>query len=196
VLSVFAGLRPLAATKNKNSTKELSRGHKLMVSDSGLITLTGGKWTTYRRMAEDAIDRVIKIGKLPASPCITKDLPIHGSTNDPLHEELSVYGSDAKQIEALVMHEQALGSKLCPGFPNMEAEVVWGVRNEMARTVEDVLARRMRILFLNAAKAIEAAPRVASIMQKELGTDDKWRENQLNDFNLLAKQYMIEFYKD
>ncbi|MFL5808039.1 MAG: glycerol-3-phosphate dehydrogenase/oxidase [Flavisolibacter sp.] len=194
ILSVFAGLRPLAASKNINNTREISRDHKLIVNPSGLVTITGGKWTTYRRMAEHTVDTIIKHGVLPAAACVTEQLRIHGNTDKIRQDHLSVYGSDARLIDDLNSHDPTLSNKICTNFLHTEAEVIWAVRNEMARTVEDVLARRLRILFLDARAAIEAAPRIADIMQKELMKDEAWKQNQLNDFTSLAKQYLIDSY--
>ena len=193
VLSVFAGLRPLAApTKDTDSTKEISRSHKLIVAPSGLITITGGKWTTYRKMAEDTVDKAIKVGGLPVRPCVTAALPIHGHTTDSRSAgELGIYGSDAAAIQALQVSVPEMGQQLHPGFPDTVAEVVWAVRHEMARTVEDVLARRMRILFLDAKAAIAMAPKVAAVMAAALGRDEAWQQQQLRDFLTLANQYLL-----
>ncbi|NEM99380.1 glycerol-3-phosphate dehydrogenase/oxidase [Pontibacter burrus] len=194
VLSVFAGLRPLAApAKGTNSTKEISRSHKLIVADSGLVTITGGKWTTYRKMAEDTIDEAIKVGQLPLKACATANLHVHGFAK-PQPEHLSVYGSDAQGIRNLMNQRPELQQKLHALFPNTAAEVVWAVQHEMARTIEDVLARRMRILFLNAKAAIDMAPAVASIMAANLGLSEAWQQNQVKSFTELANQYLLTPY--
>lgn len=196
VLSVFAGLRPLAAPiKKGNTTKEISRSHKLIVADSGLITITGGKWTTYRKMAEDTIEKAIPIGKLAARPCVTASLKIHGYAKpQPDTDYLKVYGSDAQGIKALLQQRPELHQKLHASFPNTQAEVVWAVQHEMARTVEDVLARRIRVLFLDAKAAIDMAPAVATIMAAELGLGEAWKQEQVNSFIALANQYLLEPY--
>ncbi|HZH94420.1 MAG TPA: glycerol-3-phosphate dehydrogenase/oxidase [Flavisolibacter sp.] len=192
VLSVFAGLRPLAVpTKKTNSTKEISRDHKLIVSASGLITITGGKWTTYRKMAEETVNKAIGIGALKFAACTTKTISIHGCTAAYIENHLSVYGSDVEQVLQLTRITPSLEKTLVPPFPYTEAEVVWAVRNEMARTVEDVLARRLRILFLNARAAINAAPRAAALMAAELGYDEAWQRAQVNEFTKLATQYLL-----
>jgi len=191
VLSVFAGLRPLAAdNKDTNSTKEISRDHKLLVSSSGLVTITGGKWTTYRKMAEETVNKSIEIGGLSKAGCITKKLKIHGCTTETISGHLSVYGTDAEGIEELMKENPSLNKKLVEHLPYTEAEVVWAVRYEMARSVEDVLGRRLRILFLDALAAIEAAPRVAELMAFELKRDEEWKNRQLAVFNKLAYQYL------
>lgn len=193
VLSVFAGLRPLAAPQGDSSkTKEISRSHKLIVSHSGLITITGGKWTTYRRMAEDTVDQAIQTGGLQSKSCRTKDLPIHGSqTTDNWDDHLYVYGSDSEKLLDLVNENKEWGNKLHPRYDYLQAEVIWAMRFEMARTVEDVLARRVRLLFLDAQAAIEAAPSVARLMAAELQKDDAWEKEQVAAFTSLAGSYLL-----
>ena len=195
ILSVFAGLRPLAAQgKESGKTKEISRSHKLISAPSGLITITGGKWTTYRKMAEDTVDEVIKLSGLPVAACVTTSLKIHGHpekiTNETGHWQ--VYGSDAAHIRLLASQYPALKEKLHPHFPHVKAEVVWSVHHEMARTVEDVLARRLRILFLDARAAMEAAPEVARLMAEALGLDEAWQRKQVKDFYMVAEHYLPE----
>lgn len=193
VLSVYAGLRPLAAPdKDTNSTKEISRSHKLIVADSGLITITGGKWTTYRKMAEDTVDKAIKIGKLAMVPCSSKSMRIHGFTKSVSFNDLSVYGSDEVAIRNLAEERPYLGEKIIEGHPYIKAEIVWAVRNEMARTVEDVLARRLRVLFLDADAAIKMSPLVASLMADELGFNADWITEQIIAFKELAEKYLLK----
>lgn len=192
VLSVFAGLRPLAApTKNKETTKEISRDHKLLVSKSALITITGGKWTTYRKMAEETVNKAIKVAGLKNQTCKTYDLKIHGHTQQVKDDHLRIYGSDADGIRKLENNDPDLKKLLHPDHPYTVAQVIWAARNEMARTVEDVLARRIRILFLNAHAAIEMAPKVAAILKKDLEKDDQWEKNQVANFVKLAKGYLL-----
>jgi len=186
VLSVFAGLRPLAASKKKN-TKEISRSHKILVSESGLVTIIGGKWTTYRKMAEDIVDKSIDVAGLKKVHCITEKIKIHGSGNTG-----SVYGTDDERINELIQKEPLLNKKLDDRFSYTEAHVIWSVREEMAVTVEDVLARRLRILFLNAQAAIDLAPRVASLIAMELNHGEYWIQNQIKAFGLLAQNYAIK----
>jgi glycerol-3-phosphate dehydrogenase len=196
VLSVFAGLRPLAAPTNETgNTKEISRSHKLLVAASGLVTITGGKWTTYRQMAEDTVDAVIKVAKLDFKPCVTENLYLHGhADNTSSPDTLKGYGSDAAAIEALQQANPELRESLHPGFSYTLAQVVWAARFEMARTVEDVLARRLRVLFLDAHAAMAMAPKVAAVLAKELGRDDAWQKQQVDDFLVLAQQYLPGHY--
>lgn len=194
VLSVFAGLRPLAAPdkNDTNSTKEISRDHKLIVSESGLVTITGGKWTTYRKMSEETVDQVIRTANLEYRKCQTKDLKIHSSDPVSTPGPLAVYGTDRKHIAELVKENPELNAKLHSGFPHIKAEVIWAVRNEMAYTVEDVLARRLRILFVDARAAIEMSREVAELMAAETGRTIGWIMEQVQEFKLLAEQYILE----
>lgn len=196
VLSMFAGLRPLAAPQDGSAkTKEISRSHKIIVSDSGLITITGGKWTTYRKMAEDTVDKAIKIGNLENRVVKTKDLQIHGSKADvDRKDHLYVYGSDRGALLALKNENAAWANKLDPRADYLEAEVIWAVRYEMARTLEDVLARRVRILFLDARLAIDVAPKVASLIAGELNKDAVWEKEQVETFTKLAQSYLLVPY--
>ena len=194
VLSVFSGLRPLAAPKNIESkkTKEISRSHKIYKSPSGLLSITGGKWTTYREMAEDAINQAIKMANLPNKPCVTKHLKQHGYIKS---EETSawdyVYGSDIQYIKEIMQGDPTGEQLLHPGYPYRKAHVLWAVREEMALTVEDILSRRLRLLFLDAKAAIEIAPTVASIMASELKKDKSWEEMQVKKFKTIANRYVL-----
>jgi glycerol-3-phosphate dehydrogenase len=189
VLAVYVGLRPLVKGEGKTST--LSRDHVIHVDTSGLLTITGGKWTTYRHMAEDCVDHAITLGKLREEPCPTRDLHIHGYMNDAeALGSLAVYGSDAAAIQALAQ-DACLAAQLHPDLPYIAAEVVWAARNEMARTVEDVLARRTRALFLNANAAIAMAKPVARLLAAELGHDEAWIAAQIETFRALAAQYRV-----
>lgn len=199
VLSVFAGLRPLAAPKNNadgTKTKEISRSHKIVISDSGLMTITGGKWTTYRDMAEDVINKAIAVGKLEHKECRTRGLQIHGYKENVDRSNFNyVYGSDIDNIQRLQKEDISLAEKLHPDYDYTASEVVWAVREEMALTVEDVLARRLRILFLDARAAINMAPKVAAVMAKEMGKDAEWQNTQINEFVDLAQHYLLVPYR-
>jgi glycerol-3-phosphate dehydrogenase len=189
VLAVYVGLRPLV--KGEGKTSALSRDHVIHVDTSGLLTITGGKWTTYRHMAEDCVDHAITLGHLRDEPCPTRNLRIHGYLESAADEgSLGVYGSDAEQIRALARDAQ-LGAQLHPALPYIAAEVVWAARNEMARSVEDILARRTRALFLNADAAIAMAEPVARLLATELGHDNAWIEAQVAEFRALAQQYRV-----
>jgi glycerol-3-phosphate dehydrogenase len=193
VLAVFAGLRPLAAPgKDTNSTKEISRSHKLVISDSGLITITGGKWTTYRRMAMDTIDKAIQLKQLEPKACVTQDTRIHAAViKGEGDERFAIYGSDAEGIRKLMKAEPEYAQPLHTGYQIIKAEVIWAVRHEMARTVEDVLARRIRMLFLDARGAIALAPAVAELMAAELHKEESWAVLQIDQFKNIAKNYLL-----
>ncbi|WET01666.1 glycerol-3-phosphate dehydrogenase/oxidase [Flavobacterium sp. YJ01] len=199
VLSVFAGLRPLAAPKEEGkSTKEVSRSHKIIVSETGLITITGGKWTTYRKMAEEIIDKAILKGKLQNKPCITEHLSIHGNkrTNNLDRENhLYIYGSDISKILELQENEPELKEKLHPNYEFSLAEVVWAIRYEMARTVDDILARRVRLLFLDARAAIEVSEKTARLLAKELGRDEDWIAKEVSNFTTIAKGFLLSEFQ-
>ena len=177
VLSVFAGVRPLVKSDDRKNTATLSRGHTIEIDQANLLTVTGGKWTTYRRMAEDAVDQAIKLAKLPEKSCPT--------------ENLKIYDEDAGCLQKLIEENPALAEKIHEDLPYRKAEIVRAVRAEMAETLEDVLARRTRALFLNARAAIEIAPRMAKIMAVERGENEDWIKAQIAAFNETAEKYLI-----
>jgi glycerol-3-phosphate dehydrogenase len=192
ILSVFAGIRPLVKVGDGSNTATLSRDHTIHIDQSGLLTLVGGKWTTYRNMAEDCVNQAATLARLSEKPCATRNLNIHGFHR---HAEkfgpLAVYGADAPAIQDLMRADPRLAESLHPVLPYCGAEVVWATRVEMARTVEDVLARRTRALFLNAKAAIAMAPRVAALMAQELGYDEAWQEKEVFAFQNLAQGYVV-----
>jgi len=192
VLSVFAGLRPLVKSGDAKSTAALSRDHTILISNSGLLTITGGKWTTYRKMAQDAVDQAELMAGFDRRPCETEHLQIHGWTNqESPRPELKVYGADARAVAEIASSDPNLAKPLHPNLPCLRAEVVWAVREEMARTVEDVLARRTRSLLLGARASVEAAPEVAALMAKELGHNSEWEKKQVRDFAAVAEGYIL-----
>jgi glycerol-3-phosphate dehydrogenase len=194
ILSVFVGIRPLVKSAKTKNTAALSRDHTIEINDANLLTVTGGKWTTYRRMAEDAVNQAIAKTDLPSKHCVTKDLKIHGFCEDSERfGDLAVYGTDADKVQELIKENpNFFGEKLHEDLPYSGAEIVWAVRFEMARSLEDVLARRTRVLFLNAKAAIEIAPHVAEIMAAELGKDEVWIDGQIENFTELAKNYFFD----
>ena len=194
VLSVFVGIRPLVKSDDDGkNTAALSRDHTIEISDSKLVTITGGKWTTYRRMAEDCINQTAELANLSTVKSKTKNLKIHGfAENVQITDDLAFYGSDAQEIRELVSKNESFGEKLHQDLPYIVAEVIWAVRHEMARTVDDVLARRLRALFLNSKAAVEISPKVAEIMAQELEKDNFWQKSQISDFKEIAKNYLIE----
>jgi len=193
ILSVFTGIRPLVDSGRASSTAALSRDHTITISKSGLLTITGGKWTTYRRMAEECVDHAIVLGRLDERPCLTPTLPIHGFQRDPPAEKgLAVYGSDAPAIQALARENPEWAARVNPGLPIIGAQVIRAVREEMARTVDDVLARRTRALYLNARAALAMAPAVAQLIGKELGRDAAWQQQQVTQFKEIAATFCLE----
>jgi glycerol-3-phosphate dehydrogenase len=191
VLCVFAGLRPLAANPNNpESTKEVSRRHKITLSPSGLLSIVGGKWTTYRRMAEETIDRGIKAGLLENRKCITSDLKLTRLTDLHSAGRLHIYGDSFHEIEKIIAEEPESGGLVHTDLPYTKAEVIWICRNEMPVTIEDVLSRRTRSLLLNAKASAAAAPEVAAIMAKELGFDHYWQKEQIDSYNTLIGRYL------
>jgi len=192
ILSAFAGIRLLVKSGDGNNMAALSRDHTIHIDQSGLLTITGGKWTTYRNMAEDCVNQAITLGQLNEKECATKNLRVHGyHANAKRFGPLAVYGSDAPAIQQLIRANAKLGVLLHPALPYCGAEVVWATRKEMARTVEDVLARRTRALFLNARAAVAMAPRVAELMAEELGKNQGWQTGQIRAFEDLAKGYLV-----
>ena len=193
VLSVFIGIRPLVTAAKESNTAALSRDHTIRIDESGLLSIAGGKWTTYRHMAEDCVNQAAILGQLPERECVTRQLNIHGfHPHAEKFGQFSFYGSDAPAVNELVEREPKLAAPLTEALPYMGAEVVWAVRHEMARTVEDVLCRRTRALFLNAKAAREAAPSVASLMAQELGYDADWAAKQRLAFNQVARHFSLE----
>lgn len=192
VLSVFTGIRPLVRSGGSHLTAALSRDHTIHIDGSGLLTTAGGKWTTYRHMAEDAVDQAAELGRLPERPCGTRELSIHGAMEAPAGPTAwSVYGSDAESIRLLEGADPALGEPLDPALPWAGSHVVWAARMEFARTVEDVLARRCRALFLNAAAAIRMAPAAAALLARELGRDEAWARAEVSRFEAVAAGYRL-----
>lgn len=204
VLSVFVGQRPLVKADKAASTASLSRQHTIRRSDSGLLTITGGKWTTYRKMGEDVVDQAMQQGNLPPQLSVTSTLKLHGATqtlinaastdpfknsfNDLFDNPFKIYGSDASMVQQM----PGASILLHPRLPYTEAEVRWAARYEMARTVEDVLARRTRALLLDAAASCEMAPRVAAILAEELGLDAEWQQQQITAYRSLATGYLLD----
>jgi glycerol-3-phosphate dehydrogenase len=192
VLSVFVGIRPLVRSGEGKLTAALSRDHTIHFDRSGLLTTTGGKWTTYRNMAEHTVDQAADFARLAERPCVTRTLNVHGfHSNAERFGDLRVYGSDALGIQELMRGSPVLGARLHPDLPYTGAEAIWATRHEMARTIEDVLARRTRALFLNARAAAAMAPETARLMASELGWDAARQAAEVTAFTTLARQYQI-----
>ncbi len=193
VLSTFAGLRPLVSMDEDGSTSAISRDHTLHISRTGLVTITGGKWTTYRKMAEDTIDQAAIVAQLQERPSVTKDLHLHGWHIAPnTLGELASYGADAPAVASVLDEQPGWNEPLHPNLPYRTGEVVWATRREMARTVEDVLSRRTRALLLDARASIDIAPTVAALLAQELGRDAAWEADQVETYRALAEGYLLE----
>ncbi len=192
VLSVFAGLRPLPKLGELKDTASVPRDHSVLVSASGLVTISGGKWTTYRQMAEDAMNQAAQAGGLAERASVTAHMKLHGwRAREGGPRDWQDYGTDASALDT--MAEQITGGMelLHPRLPYRAVEVIWAVRQEMARTVEDVLSRRTRALLLDARASAEAAPRVARLMAAELGRDAEWERGQVAAYRALAEGYVL-----
>lgn len=192
VLSVFTGLRPLVSRGGAGNTAALSRDHTIAISSSKLITLTGGKWTTYRKMAEDVIDQAEQVAGLAHRLCPTRELAVHGATTDEaISETLRVYGTDAKKVATLAEQDRSLQAPIHPALPYCQAEVLWHAREEMARSVEDILARRTRSVVLDARASIAAAPVVARLLAREFGRDAAWEQAQVRAYHEVAQSWLL-----
>jgi glycerol-3-phosphate dehydrogenase len=192
ILSVWAGIRPLVKAGDGKNTAALSRDHTVHIDQCGLLSIAGGKWTTYRNMAEDAVNQAATLADLPDKTCQTKTLNIHGfHPNAANLGSLAFYGTDAGRIREIIDKEASLGQPLDAELSYVAAEVVWAAREELARTVEDVLGRRTRALFLNAKAAVRMAPRVATLLAQELGYDKAWQVAQIDAFNKVAEGYIV-----
>jgi glycerol-3-phosphate dehydrogenase len=206
IRSIFAGIRPLVRSGSGGSTAQLSRDFVLRASSAGLVSIMGGKWTTYRKMAEDCVDLAARVGGLPPQQCKTETMVIHGGEIRAEGGARSAdgqrirpfiyspmlfdsYGSDGPDVELLVAENTDWQQRLDGRLPYLVGQVVWAARREMARTVEDVLARRTRALFLDAEAALASAPRVAELLAAELGRDAAWQADQLNQFRDVADHY-------
>jgi glycerol-3-phosphate dehydrogenase len=191
ILSVFAGLRPLAASPDDpKNTREISRRHKITISHSGLVTVEGGKWTIYRRMAQDALGKAMRKGLLEKRPCRTVHLPVNGFSLNDKHDRMHIYGSYAREIKDMIKIQPAWSRTIHPRLPYTEAELRWICRHEMPRKLEDLLARRTRSLFLDAIASREMAVEAAGIMAEELGFDDAWKEAEIEEYDKLVENYL------
>jgi len=200
VLSVYTGLRPLVRNGGTERTASLSRDHSVFESPSGLVTIVGGKWTTYRRMGQDVVDHAARVAGLPERPSTTAELRLHGA---PPHEDaqlstmgtpsqmLAAHGTEADQVRQLAEEDPELAVPIHPRLPYLMAEVAWAVRREMARTLEDVLSRRTRALVLDARAALECAPAVARVIARELGREETWIQEQLTSFERRARESLL-----
>ncbi len=187
VCASYAGLRPLVKAEGASSTKALSRDHTIRVSNTGLITITGGKWTTYRKMGADVINRALEVGAFAAKPSGTENLKLHGHSTDLQAEPFQVYGSDSRAVKTMPGNDIKLHVRL----PHLESQVRYAARFELARTIEDVLSRRTRALLLDAKASLEAAPRVGEILAEELGYTSDQIAVQLEQYRKIASGYIL-----
>lgn len=192
VLSVFAGIRPLVSRSGSNDTSSISRDHTLLIDPSGLVTITGGKWTTYRKMAEDTVDEAAVVAGLDERDSVTENLRLHGwLKNSEAAEPYELYGSDALSLKKIAREQDGWDQPMHSNLPYTPAEVVWAARSEMARTVEDVLARRTRSLLLDARASIAMAEDVADLLADELGRDEAWKKEQVRHYRAQAQGYLL-----
>lgn len=193
IQSVFAGLRPLAAPKEGSTkTKEISRSHKVILSESKLVSITGGKWTTFRKMGEDTVEKFPEVTGSGLKPSTSAQIQYHGYAENHMKGHWRGYGADSVLIQKMIQEKPNLGQTLHQGYPYTNAEVIWCTRHEMAMRVEDILSRRMRVLLLDARAALEMAPKVAELMASELEKDKEWIEKELQDFEKLANKYILK----
>ena len=195
IRSVFAGIRPLVAPENgTESTKNVSREHKVMINPSGLVTISGGKWTTYRKMAEDTINAIIESADLPEQECETEQLLLFGATEpgSQKNDSRTAYGSEMKSLHDFILQNPSYGDCIHPDLDILKVQVLWACKYEMARTIEDVLARRTRALFLDAKAALESAPLVVKIMDEVLGNGTDWQTTQLEAFEKIAGNFIYK----
>ena len=188
ISACFAGIRPLSASGSNSKTAKISREHAIEVSHSGLISISGGKWTTFRLMAEQCVDTFERFAGYSHRPCITAVLPLAEQSED---SEFRHYGNSAQALKALIKEQPSTSEPLTQVLSLTPAEVIFAVRHELARTVMDVLARRTRAIFLDAQAAISVAPQVAEIMRAELGEDEQWLTTQLETFDRQARSYVL-----
>jgi glycerol-3-phosphate dehydrogenase len=189
ILGTWAGLRPLVRAATSERTADLSRRHSVRSSDSGVITVTGGKLTTYRRMAADTVDAAVRHLGIDGRPSRTKKVRLHGAAGwdaPELPADLATrYGSDARDVLALLRADETLADPIVAGLSYTKAEVVYAVRSEMARTVDDVLSRRTRARLLARDASAAAAAGVATLMAAELGWASAERDRQVERYRAL-----------
>jgi glycerol-3-phosphate dehydrogenase len=182
----------MPSESTEKDTSEISRDHTVMVSESGLITVAGGKWTTYRKMGKDTVDQATTVGELEERPSYTESLHLEGwRRGDDLEDPWKVYGADAEALRAIEDEDHVPEGPMHPDLPYHACQYVWAVREELARTVEDALARRTRALLLDADAAVEIAPEVARLMAEELGEDEAWIDDQVAEFEAVAEGYQL-----
>ncbi len=191
VKSIFAGIRPLLANSRQARTSSLSRNHAVFTSEESLVSVAGGKWTTYRQMAEDAVHQVAAIAGLEQRRCVTKGLPLSGSDTSADGTEADDFGFNASKLGLLEAESTDLKKQIHPNLPYKKSNIVHAVRNEMALTLEDALSRRTRSLLLNTQASLECAPAIAAIMASELDRDQSWIQALIKTYSLVARNYLM-----
>ena len=191
VKSIFAGIRPLLANSRQARTSSLSRSHAVFTSEESLVSVAGGKWTTYRQMAEDAVNQAAAIAGLEQRRCVTKGLPLSGSDTSADGTEADDFGFNASNLGLLEAESTDLKKQIHPNLPYKKSNIVHAVRNEMALTLEDALSRRTRSLLLNTQASLECAPAIAAIMASELDRDQSWIQAQIKNYSLVARNYLM-----
>ncbi|WP_152287735.1 glycerol-3-phosphate dehydrogenase/oxidase [Flavicella marina] len=193
VKSVFSGIRPLVSNKNSNNTSEISREHRIEISESGLVSIMGGKWTTYRKMAKDVINKASTLVGLPRVKSKTLHLKLHGyDVNSNNYEHLKSYGSDAILINNLYKENSSFKKPIHKDYAITIGQLIFSIRYEHAKTIEDLLARRTRLLFLDVKASLEAAETVGKLLQDELKKDNSWLHSELENFKTTARTYQIQ----
>lgn len=194
IRAIFCGQRPLVKADDAQSTAKISRKHEILYNEHGLFTIVGGKWTIYRLMGEDTINYIEKKLALPITKSRTKDLQLYGYTTQPAPYPLKSYGNNYPEIEK-IQQEIANFELIHPDLPYFQAEIIYHIRQEHAKTIEDILARRTRALYLNAQAAIESAELVAKLFAAEKNYSQEWQEQQITDFKQFAQKYTAAYYK-
>ncbi len=199
ILSVFAGLRPLVRHDGAGATKQISREHAIEVSKSGLVTVTGGKWTTYRRMAAEVVAVAAETAGLEVRVSTTETLHIHGydanaGVEAGLPDARRMYGSDRHELDKIERADRLLSAPMHGNLAVTQSEIIFAARNEMARTVDDVLSRRTRSILLDARASIEIADETARLMGRELGWDAQRIAASAAEFKAIARGYLPEVH--
>lgn len=191
IKSIFTGIRPLVSPENSKNTAEISREHRIEISNQGLVSIMGGKWTTYRKMAKDVINAASTLVALPRVKSTTQFLKLHGyDKNAANYGDLSIYGSDALLIEEIYSENALYEKQLHPDYSITVGQLLFSIRHEKAKSIEDLLARRTRLLFLDVQASISVALVVGNILATELNKDKEWLYSEVQSFIQTANTYL------